>query len=607
MHNEYIVSSIDNCYTKILYWLDSLPTYKRKYTSTDFSAETHAVPNLEQENYSNFVSSNNFTYSAFSSIPSKKIYPNDSIEMKYCVYINVLNEFYLIVCLDKIRERILFFTTDTYNFGYSCFDQEYNAYVKKLIAEKTTRFTDGSEENTFNIHNVSYIAVATLAIESEKTELHCNSHDNCVNISTIDASSYTRHTYNVFFGVIKQHRYYKGGHYYCGNACANVEVLDTFSVRRRYSTLGELRGYYAEFTYTETRINFIPDPTYADTGWHIRSGIYSTADVDINSSIVNSLASIYKLYFFNDFDFYLRIDVDSYPKKKMYWASNISNIIDDSLFICSHCSLTRADTDLPTYKNEISNSVIDPGRFINQFNGISLVMPIAVFVMREPKQLNEFSSVGILDYVSVVSMYNCSSGSINDVNYPIEENTLKYQCFSIYRRRMNTDFLDLYSWQKVREGFVGYNGLAVRQSEYVYPIVDWSLLADLREDNVYKDLTNENTGIEAYSGNVEFNIPYKSSIFRIDFTTGFLPLTVPYTYFKKIRIIYTDINCTDTYTYEISCIDLKDKIDSGTDFNLLGDNNSYRWIVGVNDAYPLKSVQLHTKESNCGIVDIFGI
>ena len=604
MHNKYIVNSIASCYAKIIEWLDYLPMYAKKYTSLNFSGEIHTVSNLNTSYYDEFITNNNFVYVSFSSIPTSKTYISSNVDMEFCVYKNNLNEFYVVVCLDKKNNRILFFTTDVYDFSKSCFDQKYNPYVKRIAAKKTT---SSVASEYCNIHNVSYIAVATLAVESSTTELYCNSFDNCINISTVDASSYTRHTYNVFFGVIKQHRYYKGGHYFCGSACGNVEMFDTFGVRESSVNMGEVDKSVANLTYKETRINFIPDPTYAEFGWHINSGSYSTDDVDINSDIVKRLESIYKLYFFNGFDFYLRIDIDTNPDKSKYWASNVSREISDSLFINAYSSLTRDNIDLPTYKNEISNSPIDPGRFINQSNGISLVMPMVIYVQREPLELDNYSSVGIFDYVSVVSMYNCSSGSINDVSYPIETNTIKYQCFSLYRRRMNHDFLDTYSWQKIRYGYVGYVGLAVRQDEYEYPIVDWSLISELREDKLFKDLNNANTGISAYSGNIDFDVRYKSGIFKINFTKGFLPLTVPYTYFTKLRIIYTDLSCTTLYTYEIDCLSLKAKLDVGGDFNLLDDGNGYNWIIGSNSAYTIKSVQLHTKYADCGMVDIFGI
>lgn len=611
MHNEYSISSLSDCYTKVKQWLSTIDVFTPVLLDVDFASSVSAVKGAKMANFDDFIASNNYRLGMLDGgIPTSRTYDSgQTIDIAYSVYKNIPNEYYLVIAHDQINSRIYFTTCDSYKAGYSCFEQEHSCYARRVNGYKSDITNNYNSGRYCNVHMAGYTAVACLLVESENSELHCTYNNNCIALSTIDVTDMTRHTYNVFVGILRKHRNYTGGNYFAGNACAYIELIDSFTCTTTRVPITQTQYMrIAHFGYISSSIHLVEDVGYADVAWHIRtgSGVTGSPFVLDPSTLGKNNVSRPRKYYFNCFDMFVRLDLDDYPTQLMFWASNVSLELANNKFISMYSTYSDKEINLPTYRYIISNSVLDPGRAINQLNGISMVLPTDIMVKRQPVVLNNYSSIGYMDYVSYVSMYNCSSGSMNDVEWPSDENTGQYECLAVYRRRMTTAYINLLSWERIRPGFSGYNGFAVRQSSKEIQLVDWFILAELRKNYQPREIINNNTGIKAYKGTLDLDNVKDYYRHEVPYEVGYLPLIFPFTYFDNIRVEYTTDNGGTKKEYVWKVTDFKEVIDAGIPYNLLGDSSD-TILMEIKNSYPEKYCQLSILDSeDNGIIAIVG-
>ncbi|AJQ26926.1 hypothetical protein [Pelosinus fermentans] len=100
---------------------------------------------------------------------------------------------------------------------------------------------------------------------------------------------------------------------------------------------------------------------------------------------------------------------------------------------------------IPHYGYLQSQSATDYGRNVNTLNCISVNLPIAVYVLRDPDGLENYSQCGYIPGVYCISTRNVAPGSIYSVDYP--SSGVNYQALP----------------QTKRGGTLGYDGLAIKQ------------------------------------------------------------------------------------------------------------------------------------------------
>ncbi len=109
---------------------------------------------------------------------------------------------------------------------------------------------------------------------------------------------------------------------------------------------------------------------------------------------------------------------------------------------------TLADATIPKiphYGYLQSQTANDSGRNVNTLNCISVNLPLAIYVLRDPDGLENYSHCGYIPGAYFISMKNLSPASIYAVDYPTSGT--RYQAFP----------------QTSRGGILGYDGLAIRQ------------------------------------------------------------------------------------------------------------------------------------------------
>lgn len=597
MHEIYNVSTIDDCYNKILRFISSVEHMELK-ASDNYNTASFSVLSAKNSEFIPLAQSNGYVSATLSSIPNKIIFqPNANVD--YSIYKNKLADYFVIIALDHDKELIYFSVVESMSYVYFPFTQKYSPYVRQIKNYKKERI----------IYFAYYTAIAQLFMESSKTDLHCNYNNNCFSFSTIDTTDVTRHTYNVFFGMLRVNRPYSGGIYLAGNACGYLESVDVYASATQ-NRPG--KGIFAYLTYMNTTLSYIQDSTYADIGWHFTNNnpnTFKTADEMYNASAYDQMHYISvrpKKSYYNNFDIFVRLDADAYPVQEMYWASNVAGKVANGKFIYLYSSYGTDNVDIPTYKYIVSNSVLDTGRAINQLNGISMVLPIYLMIKRQPVVLNNYAPIGFMDYVSYVSMYNCSSGSMNELEYPIKDDTGFYECFALYRRRCR-DIIYEMPWVTVRPGLQGYNGFAVRQFTKRIKLIDWYILTELRKNHNAWEINNQSTKIKAYQGTLDWDdMPnYK---YKVNYKRGYLPLISFFTYYDNIIVEYTDDGGATKKEYEWKSIDLKQAVDSTQAFDIIdGSGDIFILVVADNDyAFPYAQLTIMATGSSCGIIDIIG-
>jgi len=100
---------------------------------------------------------------------------------------------------------------------------------------------------------------------------------------------------------------------------------------------------------------------------------------------------------------------------------------------------------IPHYGYLQSQTSADTGRNVNTLNCITVNLPLAVYVLRDPDGLANFSQCGYVPGVYFISTRNVAPAQTYTINYP-ESGTL-YQAFP----------------QTSRGGPMGYDGISIKQ------------------------------------------------------------------------------------------------------------------------------------------------
>lgn len=154
---------------------------------------------------------------------------------------------------------------------------------------------------------------------------------------------------------------------------------------------------------------------------------------------------------------FLRCDIDAAPLRvpEVLWASagpNTGDVITG--YTGKMLALPVMNLDcinlgwlpkIPHYGYLQSQSSADTGRNVNTLNCISVNLPLALYVQRDPDGLQNFSQCGYVPGIYFISTRNVAPGQIYNVDYPESGN--KYQAFP----------------QTSRGGTFGYDGIAIKQ------------------------------------------------------------------------------------------------------------------------------------------------
>lgn len=154
---------------------------------------------------------------------------------------------------------------------------------------------------------------------------------------------------------------------------------------------------------------------------------------------------------------FLRIDVDAAPLRvpSVLWASGGKDASDAaSCYTGKILALGVMNIDcikeswlpkVPHYCYLQSQDSKDIGRNVNTLNCISVNLPMAMYVMRDPDALRNYSQVGYVPGIYEISMRNVAPGQLYEISYPLSGNL--HQVFPHVRRM----------------GAFGYDGISVRQ------------------------------------------------------------------------------------------------------------------------------------------------
>jgi len=151
---------------------------------------------------------------------------------------------------------------------------------------------------------------------------------------------------------------------------------------------------------------------------------------------------------------FLRVNIDAAPLRspEVLWASSgpATGLGYTGkrlgLPIVHRSSLSDATLPkIPHYGYLQSQSASDYGRNVNTLNCISVNLPIAVYVLRDPDGLANYSQCGYVPGVYCISTRNVAPGSVYSVDYP--SSGINYQAFP----------------QTSRGGVTGYDGISIKQ------------------------------------------------------------------------------------------------------------------------------------------------
>lgn len=151
---------------------------------------------------------------------------------------------------------------------------------------------------------------------------------------------------------------------------------------------------------------------------------------------------------------FLRIDVDAAPIRvpSVLWASAgaDSGLLFTGKMMASGVTNLDCLSDvwfpkIPHYGHLQSQTPTDVGRNVNTLNCISVNLPLALYIQRDPDALRNFSQVGYVPGMYSISMGNVAPASKYEVSYPISG-----------------------EWHQVfphshRGGYFGYDGVSIKQ------------------------------------------------------------------------------------------------------------------------------------------------
>ncbi len=154
---------------------------------------------------------------------------------------------------------------------------------------------------------------------------------------------------------------------------------------------------------------------------------------------------------------FLRCDIDAAPLRvpEVLWASGGPNSggVDSGYtgkmlalpVMNINCLTASWLPKVPHYGYLQSQNSTDTGRNVNTLNCISVNLPLAIYVQRDPDALMNFSQCGYVPGIYFISIRNVASGQVYKVNYPSSDT--EYQALP----------------QTSRGGPMGYDGIAILQ------------------------------------------------------------------------------------------------------------------------------------------------
>lgn len=151
---------------------------------------------------------------------------------------------------------------------------------------------------------------------------------------------------------------------------------------------------------------------------------------------------------------FLRIDVDAAPLRQnpVLWAAAgpaNGNCGTGKILASSLTNLNAIGSGwfprVPHYGYLQSQTETDYGRNVNTLNCISVNLPLALYVQRDPDSLMNFSQVGYVPGVYSISMRNVAPASVYEISYPRSGNL--HQVFPHVKRA----------------GMFGYDGISIMQ------------------------------------------------------------------------------------------------------------------------------------------------
>jgi hypothetical protein len=154
---------------------------------------------------------------------------------------------------------------------------------------------------------------------------------------------------------------------------------------------------------------------------------------------------------------FLRCDIDAAPLRvpSILWASGGQDSTDlNACYTGKILAMGVTNLDclsaswfpkVPHYGFLQSQSSTDIGRNVNTLNCISVNLPMALYVQRDPDALRNFSQVGYVYGVYAISLRNVTPGQLYEISYPQSGNL--HQVFPHCHRR----------------GVFGYDGISIKQ------------------------------------------------------------------------------------------------------------------------------------------------
>lgn len=192
------------------------------------------------------------------------------------------------------------------------------------------------------------------------------------------------------------------------------------------------------------------------TGGTICSASMSSADMfpsQMTKTILDTLAVQLFSTSLNSNTF-LRANIDSAPLRlhEVLWAGSGTNETPVSGYTGKHLATPIVNKNalstcpkIPHYGYLQSQSSTDSGRNVNTLNCISVNLPIALYVLRDPDALKNYSQCAYVPGMFCISMKNLAPKSTYNVDYP--SSGVLYQAFP----------------QTTRGGSMGYDGISIIQ------------------------------------------------------------------------------------------------------------------------------------------------
>lgn len=176
---------------------------------------------------------------------------------------------------------------------------------------------------------------------------------------------------------------------------------------------------------------------------------YDMFETDYSESILDKNGHI--MFGYNKIaNTYVLCDVDAAPENGIYWAAACAadavgatgKILASQIM---DVDLVQAAPKVPHYGYFQSQKPTDFGRNINTLNCITVNLPLAMFVQRDPNSLMNFSMIGYIPGIYAVSLRNTAPTYSYEINYSKYGNL--HQVFPHVRKK----------------GRFGYDGIAIMQ------------------------------------------------------------------------------------------------------------------------------------------------